>query len=292
MRHAVLGSGGVGGLVAAALAHAGRDVVVVGRPETIAVTPAVTVLDSVVLGRFEVALPFVPALDRAVDVVWIATKSNGLEAALSLLPPDLVGEAVVVPLLNGVDHVAILRGRYPRVVAGVMRVESERVAPGRIEQRSPFIRVDLAEGEDIASELSAAGIGARVGQDELSLLWGKLAFLAPLALTTTAMDSTLGPVRTHPLYLAAQAETERVATAVGADLDIASLQQIRTAAADTMRSSMQNDVTAGRPPELDAIAGPIIRAAQQHHIPIPATRNLVERIQATLATPQPITPST
>jgi 2-dehydropantoate 2-reductase len=292
MRHAVLGSGGVGGLVAAALARVGGDVVVVGRPATIAVTPAVTVVDSAVLGTFEVALPFVPELDRAVDVVWIATKSTGLEAALNLIPPDVVGDAVVVPLLNGVDHVAVLRARYRRVVAGVMRVESERIAPGRIEQRSSFIRIDLADGEDIAAELSAAGISTRVGQDELSLLWGKLAFLAPLALTTTALNSALGPVRTHPLYLAAQAETEQIATAVGAQLDIASLEQVRAAAADTMRSSMQNDVKAGRPPELDAIAGPIIRGAQQHNISIPATTTLVEQIQAALPTPQPINPPT
>lgn len=292
MRHAVLGSGGVGGLVAAALARVGRDVVMVGRPATIAATPDVTIVDSAVLGTFEVAVPFVPTLDRVVDVVWVATKSGGLEAALDLVPADAVGDAVVIPLLNGVDHMALLRTRYPHVVAGVMRVESERVAPGRIEQRSSFIRIDLAAGDDIADDLTAAGITTRVGLDELSLLWGKLVFLAPLALITTALDSSLGPVRTHPLYLAAQAEAEQAATAVGASLDRAALEQIRTAAADTMRSSMQNDVAAGRPPELDAIAGPIIRAAQRHDFAIPATTELVEKIQARLATPQPITPST
>lgn len=283
MRHAVLGAGGVGGLIAAALARAEREVVMVGRESTIAQTPGRVLVDSVVLGRFEVVVPFVPALDRAVDVVWIAIKATGLEEALALIPAASVGDAIVVPLLNGVDHMTALRERYRNVAAGVMRVESERVAPGHIAQRSSFIRIDLAHGDDIAADLEAAGITTRVGQDEMSLLWGKMAFLAPFALATTAFDSPLGTIRRHPLYLAAQTETTTVAAAVGAHIDTAALEQLRVTAADSMRSSLQNDVKADRPPELDAIAGPVLRAAEQHHIAVPATTALVDLIRARLS---------
>ena len=281
MRHAVLGAGGVGGLIAAVLARSGRDVVIVARPATVARTPTITV-DSVVLGSFEIAVPFVSALDASVDVLWIAIKSTALEEALTMIPAHVIGDAAVVPLLNGLDHVAVLRERYRHVVPGVMRVESERVAPGRIEQRSSFMRMDVSAREDIAAEVTDAGIACRVHDDETTMLWEKLAFLAPLALSTTAFDAPLGVVRDDPLHLACQVETETVAAAEGATIDTVGLEQLRAGAANTMRSSMQNDVAAGRPPELDAIGGAVQRAAARHHIATPATDALIDKIRSRL----------
>lgn len=63
------------------------------------------------LGSFTVDVPGGSRLDRDVDVVWVTAKSTGLEAALALAPPDRVQGATVVPLLNGVDHLALLRSR-------------------------------------------------------------------------------------------------------------------------------------------------------------------------------------
>src|SRR5262245_50461202 len=126
LRHAVLGAGGVGGLIAAALARAGADVVLVLRPETLARFPGRLAVESVTLGDFEVEVAATPALDRPVDVLWVTVKATGLGAALQLAPPAEVGHATVIPLLNGVDHLAVLRERHANVVAGAIRVESER----------------------------------------------------------------------------------------------------------------------------------------------------------------------
>src|SRR5690349_1315151 len=130
MRHAVLGAGGVGGLVGAALARDGADVVLLLRPETLARHPGRLHVESVALGDFDVDVATAPTLDREVDVLWVTVKAPSLEAALELAPADRVGEAVVLPLLNGVDHVAVLRARYARVLAGAFRGETERVEPG------------------------------------------------------------------------------------------------------------------------------------------------------------------
>ena len=179
MRHAILGAGGVGGLLAGAFARSGADVVLLLRPETLGRYPGRLAVESAVLGDFEVELPGVPLLDRPVEVVWVTTKATQLEPALTLAPVDQVGEAVVIPLLNGVDHVGLLRSRYRDVAAGAVRVESERLSPALIRQSSPFLRVELAGAESAQRELRRAGIECRARDDELSLLWDKLAVSRP-----------------------------------------------------------------------------------------------------------------
>jgi 2-dehydropantoate 2-reductase len=282
MRHGILGAGGIGGLLGAALARAGSDVVLLMRPEALARYGGRLAVESVVLGDFEVDVPAAAGLDREVDVLWVATKAIHLEPSLALVPPERVDRAVVIPLLNGVDHVALLRARYRNVVAGAIRVESERLDPSRIRQSFPFLRFELAGAEPIAAELRAAGIECRVRPDELSLLWDKLAFLAPVALATTALDVPLGDARDDERYRRCQGEAVAVARAEGADIDERALLAIQEAAPAGMRSSMQKDVAAGREPELDAIAGPILRGGKRHGIPVPNTEELA-RLVATRA---------
>jgi 2-dehydropantoate 2-reductase len=232
-----------------------------------------------VLGDFEVEVPGRSELDREIDALWVAVKAMQLEAALQLAPPEQVGGTIVVPLLNGIDHVDHLRRRYANVVAGAIRVESEQNNDWQIRQSSPFLRVELAGADALAADLQEAGIETRVRDDETTLLWEKLAFLAPLALATTALDRPLGDVRDDERYRRAQDEALEVAAAEGARLDADSLKALAAAPAD-MRSSMQKDVASGRPPELDAIAGPIIRGGERHDIELAATRQLVNLIKA------------
>jgi 2-dehydropantoate 2-reductase len=278
VRHAVLGAGGIGGLVGAALARAGAHVVLLMRPETLTRYPGHIAVESEVLGDFEVDVPAAPVLEAPIDVLWVAVKATGLESALELAPPERVGSATVIPLLNGIDHVALLRARYPNVVAGAIRVESERVAPGRIRQRFPFLRIDLAGGEEILPELRNAGIDAHSQDDELTLLWAKLAFLAPLALATSAFGGPIGAVRDDERYLGCLEEVIAVARAEGAQIEDGALRNIVVKAPPGIRSSMQKDVAAGRPPELDAIAGPIQRGGRRHGIPTPNTDELARLV--------------
>jgi 2-dehydropantoate 2-reductase len=283
MSHAIIGTGAIGGLIGATLAREGASVLLLMRGETLAQYSGHLAIESALVGDFEAEIPAATELDREVDVLWVATKATQLEPALSVAPAERVGDAIVIPLLNGVEHLATLRARYRRVVAGAIRVESERIAPGRIRQISPFIRVELAGAQLVAAELQAAGIDCRVRDDELSLLWDKLAFLAPLALSTTALDSTLGAIRNDPLYRRCQDEVLAIARAEGAEIDQTALRALQASAPDEMRSSMQKDVAAGLEPELDAIAGPILRGGSRHGIPVPATDELARLVAARAA---------
>lgn len=285
MRHAVLGVGAVGGLVAGALARAGDDVVLLIREGGLTSYPKRLAVSSTVLGSFEVPAHAVSTLDSPVDVLWVATKAMHLAQAVKLAPAAIVAEATVIPLLNGVDHVAALRARYRRVLPAAIRVEAEKAAPATIVHRSPFVRIDLVEGDRadaIAEHVRAAGIECNLRADEAVVLWEKLAFLAPLALTTTALNAPVGDVRADPIWRRrleqVQREVVAAACAAGASLDEPALESAQAGLPDAMRSSMQKDLAAGRPLELEAIAGPIIRAAGRHGLEVPITRELVQVI--------------
>jgi 2-dehydropantoate 2-reductase len=280
MRHAVLGAGGVGGLVGAALARTGNPVTLIVRGAS---HPAGLKVESAKLGDFEVVVKVATRLERPVDVLWVTTKATQLEAALPSAPAPLV-EGTAVPLLNGVDHVARLREVYRNVTPGTIRVETERKEAGHIVQLLPFIGVDLAGplAAEIAAELTAAGIDARVQEDELTMLWTKLVMLAPLALTTTATMRTLGGVRDDPRWrerlLEVMAEAVEVARGLGARVDREVTRGMLLAAPDSMRSSMQKDREQGRPLEVDAIAGPIVRAGRELGVPTPQTAILMSAL--------------
>src|SRR5206468_1570897 len=151
-------AGGIGGLIGAALAHSGADVVLLMRPETIRRYDGRLTVESPVGGAFDVEIPAATELDHEIDALWVAVKATQLEAAWTLARPERVAGATVVPFLNGIDHMAILRAHYANVIAGAIRVESERVAPTRIRQMTSFLRVHLAGAEPLAAELRSAGI--------------------------------------------------------------------------------------------------------------------------------------
>jgi 2-dehydropantoate 2-reductase len=286
MRHGVLGAGGVGGFVGAALARAGHDVVLLMRPDSHARYDGRLRVESVRLGDFEVHVAAATALDREVDVVWVTPKATQLEAALGLVPSGQPESTIVVPLLNGLDHVARLRMRFGHdtVVPGVIYVESERVGAGRIRQKSGFAHVELAPGRranELCAALDEAGLTCVVGASEAAVLWRKLATLGPVALTTTALEAPLSAVMHDPLWRGrlegCMREIAALAAEEGVDFDVEAALAACEGAGD-MRSSMQKDRAAGLPLELDAIGGAVLRAARRRDREAPATQQLVDLI--------------
>ncbi len=238
MKVAILGPGGVGGLLAGALDRSGSAVTVIARESTVATLAERGLrVSSVLLGDFVAHPRAVPKLEESVDVLVIATKAAGLEEALERVR---CAPKLVLPLLNGLDHIAVLRERFDEeaVVAGTIRVEADRPEPGVVVHTSQFLRVDMASRypsartsmELLASTLSDAGIPARVyppadpplderteplpGErmeslsdehaapppdgGEAQVMWSKLVRLNALACTTSAFDKLLGEIRSTP----------------------------------------------------------------------------------------------
>jgi 2-dehydropantoate 2-reductase len=310
MKIAILGPGGVGGLLAGVLDRAGNEVVVVAREDTAELIAERGVdVRSVIFGDFIARPPAVAQLQEPVDALILATKAAGLEPALERIH---VEPTVVLPLLNGLDHIAVLRRRFAAqsVLAGSIRVEADRPQPGVVVHTSPFLLVSMASGEPgerdgasaaaagpretaaadvgpamraLADALSAAGVPIQVLDSEAQVMWSKLVRLNALACTTSAYDKLLGEIRSTPALRADLVGAIEEACAVGKaegahDVDPAiAIDELERAHA-TLGSSMQRDIAAGREPELDAIPGSVLRAGARHGIACPTIERLVAMI--------------
>jgi 2-dehydropantoate 2-reductase len=286
---AILGPGAVGGFLAGALSRAGTPVTVVAREETAALIARDGVrVESVRLGRFTARPPAVAELETPTDVLVVAVKAPALDAAVERIHAE---PALVVPLLNGIEHTEHLRGRFgDRVVAGSIRIGAERTAPGHVVHDSPLYRVELARSpgtEAFAHVLRAAEVPCSVVDREADVLWSKFVRLCPLALTTAASGMAVGEVRSHPgwrSHLAdAVIETGRVARAEGTAFDEGEVLEELYELAPGHTSSLARDVAAGRPTELDAIGGALLRAAARNGIDCPVVQQLVSVVEHRVA---------
>ena len=289
MRHAVLGAGGVGGLIGGVLAKSGDAVTMVVRPDKLKDYPRELSVESP-LGSFSVPVEWAPTVAESFDVLWITVKATQLQAGLRSVIVKAEELGAVVPLLNGIDHIALLRSQFghDRVVPATIGVESERVALGKIAHRSPSARLNMSTiGETrlapAIEKLKRFGFSCQFSSDEQTILWNKLAFLAACALTTTASGMTVGEVNKSPQWRKREEDCVReacaVATAGGTPLDPAFFIGFFDSVPPGARTSMQKDVAAGNPPELDAIAGPILRGAEKYGLEVLVTRELVEIIR-------------
>jgi len=283
---AILGPGGVGGFLAAALERAGQEVIVVAQEATARELAERGIrVRSVRLGDFSARPRAAVQLQEPVDFLIVATKAVGLAGALERIQAS---PRLVVPLLNGLEHMPVLRQRFgpEAVAAGTIRIESDRPQTGHIVQTSPFLRVELAsrypEAQpaliELAQLLEAAQVPAQVQDSEPQILWSKLVRLNALACTTSAADRPVGFIRSDPTWRQALVgcieEGAAVANADGASIDPAARLAELDDAHPELGSSMQRDIAAGRQPELEAIPGAVLRAGKRHGVDCPTIARL------------------
>jgi 2-dehydropantoate 2-reductase len=273
----------VGGALAVRLALAGHRVVCVARPPT-AQAIARDGLELVWEGQRLRARPeAVELLSEPVELLLVTVKAASLEDALQRVEH---APTVALALLNGLEHLDTLRRALgPRVAAGsISRFEAYRTDDGRIVQATPSGVVTIAS-QDVplaptAELLGGTGLEVRVDDSEQKVLWQKLARLAPLALLTALTQQTVGELRFDPLLAAALEEACAVASADGVHTTASDEWKIIDTMAPELTTSTARDVAAGRPSELDAIVGAVIRAGQRLGVPTPTLEELLEACRA------------
>ena len=286
VRVAVLGPGGVGGLMAALLARSGDSVVVLAGDSTAREIESRGIqVESSRFGNFTATPMAATHLSEPVDAVLVTVKATHLEEAAKRVPAAALGDAIVVPFLNGLDHVDVLRRIYgvDRVVPATMRIESARVGPGVIRHTSALAGIEIgSKGAAVAERLRAAGFDVKIRDEEKQMLWEKYVFLAPMALLTTEARASIGVVRTERRkdLMALLSEVSAVARADGVPLDPASLLRFVDALPPAMETSMQRDQAAGHPLEIDALGHSLLRRAAKAGVKVPVTTRLIERIES------------
>jgi 2-dehydropantoate 2-reductase len=265
MTTAVLGPGAVGGALGVRLALAGERVICVARPETAAAIAAEGLTLVTDDGARTEQLDATEELDEPVDLLLVTVKAYGLEDGISRIRSE---PTVVVPLLNGLEHMDILRARFENVLAATIgRFEGYRESATRVVQQTPGI-VNVATA-DAPEQLEHAGIATRTWRSDEDVLWEKLARQGPIAVLTSTTGKTIGELRAGPRLRLAVEEACAVAAADGASTTFSEQWSIIETLPDWARSSTARDVASGQPSELDAIGGAVVRAGRRLGVPTP-----------------------
>jgi 2-dehydropantoate 2-reductase len=286
-RVAVLGPGAVGGSLAVRLANAGVTVVCVAHPEAVGLVALAGLVVESPEGTLTARMEVVERLAKPVDLLLVTVKAPGLDDAVERIDPSAVENGVVVPLLNGIEHMDVLRARFDgRVAAGsISHFQAYRAGRVQIVEATPSPVITIAseslsgyEMEQAAELLRRARIDVRVGQSEKRVLWHKLARIAPLAAVTSVSGRPVGELRNDPEWRLklddAIAEACAVAAADGVSLRPSAQWAIIDEMADETTTSAARDVVAGRRSELDAILGAVLRVAERHDVPCPTLTEL------------------
>ena len=283
MTVAVLGPGAVGGALAVHLVRAGSSVVAVARPATAAAISRHGLTLELRGSELQARLEATVRLEEGVELLLVTVKAPALQPALSLVAQSHKVRTVV-PLLNGIEHLEILRARFgAHVVAGsIGRFEAYRISPTRIIQTTPSPVVSLGADGEAADILRGAGLDVRI-DDERRVLWDKVVRLAPLAAATAITQRPLGELRDDPEWRAtleaAVEEACAVAAADGASVTPEAQWEILDTMPASVTTSAARDAAAGRPTELDAIVGGVVRAAKGLGVQTPTLERLLDEAE-------------
>lgn len=284
---AVLGPGAVGGALAARLSTAGIHTICVARPETAGIIAlaglVVETRGATLTARPEVA----ERLTKPVGLLLVTVKAPALEEALDRIDPSAVEEGVVLPLLNGLEHMELVRSRFEgRVAAGsISHFQAYRAGRVQIVEGTSSPIVTMASDElpnrdleRVAELLRQARVEVRVAPSEKRVLWHKAVRISVLAAATAATGRTVGELRSdavwRPRLEQAIGETCMVAEADGVQLRLAAQMTIIDDLADETTTSAARDVASGRRSELDAIVGSVLRAGERLGVPCPTLSEL------------------
>jgi 2-dehydropantoate 2-reductase len=294
---AVVGAGGVGGYLGGRLAAAGHDVRFLARGENLAALRRSGL--RVTNGASEWSVPELRASDDPrdigeVDFVLLCVKTSQLPAAIDALSPMVGADTAVVTVQNGVEapeQVAAGIGR-DRVLPGMVRIVATMTGPGEVTHVGPPGALGFAEWDGSVSKrvmrlrevLEEAQVPALEPNDIWAALWAKFLLVAPVgSLGAATGGATIGELRsragTRELLIAGMREIYETGIALGIALPpdaVDTATGLMDRQAPDVTSSLQRDILAGRPSELEAWTGAAVRLARQAGRSVPVHAMLYE----------------
>jgi 2-dehydropantoate 2-reductase len=289
MRIAVMGAGAVGGYFGGRLAVAGNEVTFLVRGQTLEALKRAPLRVKSIKGNFEVRVPATddPAEIEPVDVVLVGVKAWQLSEAAKAIRRMPGRSSCVVPLQNGMEapaELAAILGRG-RVAGGLCRIVAETIGPGEIdhywaEPSIAFGELDPLQNrerlEELRNAFTSAGVRCDIPRDIAAAMWEKFLFITPWGSLGAVTRLTIGRLRSTPesrvRLVAALEEVTEIARAEGKAFRegaVAKTLAILDGLPAETTSSMQRDIMAGRPSELEAQTGAVVRFGQETGVATP-----------------------
>ena len=299
MRITIFGTGGVGGYFGGRLAQAGEDVTFIARGEHLRAIKSNGLRVDSSSGDF-VVYP-AQATDNVAeagetDLVVLGVKAWQVPDAARAIQPVVGPNTTVVPLQNGVDAVSQLVAELgsDNVIGGLCRIVSYVVAPGHIRHAgfTPTIIIGELDNrhseriETIAQVFRHAGLDTTIAPDIQVALWTKFLFIASFSGVGAMANAPAGVIRSDPKWRRhirnAMNEIYTLAHARGIKLPPDSIDKVMSAVdglPEDATSSMQRDIAAGKPSELESQNGAVVRMARQAGVEVPTHELIYETLR-------------
>lgn len=287
MRILVVGAGATGGYFGGRLAQAGRDVTFLVRPGRAAQLreKGLVLLSPHGDVTLQPKLAGADGIEGPFDAVLLTVKAFGLDQALADIRPAIGPDTMIMPVLNGMRHLDVIRAAYGEaLIGGVCKVSTTIDPEGRIRQLALFQELAYGELDGRPSErtkrldgaLQGAGFTARLTQEIGRELWEKWTLLATMGGICCLMRGTVGEIEAaaggRGFVLRFLAEVVKVVGTDGIAPGAAFLEAITkqlTQKGSPMASSMYRDLLAGLPVEADQIVGDLEARARRHGLDTP-----------------------
>ncbi|MQF91550.1 MAG: 2-dehydropantoate 2-reductase [SAR202 cluster bacterium] len=288
MKITVMGAGGIGGCYGGLLAQAGNDVTLIARGAHLAAIKEKGLQLIQPEGDFTVAVAATddPSQVGPVELVIFSVKAHQNSKAIPLIEPLIGEDTTILTIQNGVESAEELGQDYgaERVLPGSAYLLSNITSPGVIKQLSLVPRVAFGESNGDRSQRAVAirdsfceaNIEAELSDDISKALWSKLLYNSPANAMASAARLSPRDLIEYPhgaaMFRSAIQEVANVGTAYGIPFgqdDVQGAMDLITARPMGARGSMQADLEAGRPLELEAIVGSVRRIGRKVNVPTP-----------------------
>jgi 2-dehydropantoate 2-reductase len=300
MKIGVLGPGAIGGLLAALLCRAGYSICCYGSKNAVeSIQQNGIQVKSAVFGSF-ISHPIADtAASSKVDILFITVKAPSLGTALEKFANCVGSETIIVSLLNGMGHRERIRQVFgPKVVVGTIGAVEALLSDDRVVQHLSLMipHVEIASDTDVSAKIVSSivtavrnsGLSATIRNSENEVIWRKLVRLSAIATMTACTQLPLGNIRIDKQLRSQLHELVEelclIARADGVDCSAADVMCQIDALPEALTTSLQRDIGAGRPSEIESILGEPIRRGQSIGLSLPTMERcyLNIRLQASV----------
>lgn len=292
-KYLIIGAGGVGANLAAFLTLSGKEVALIARGANLeALQTNGLWLKSDLLGEKRVQPINAWAEEDYAeypDVIFLCTKTYGIEAVIPFLKRVTTPNTLIIPLLNGF-HIgrAIQRElTVGTVLEGCIYILGTLLEPGVVSQQNAIFRIVFglpkggkelnlkAQMEGVQEDLKASGIKATLSDDIERDTFMKWSFISATALVGAYFNVPMGVIqhdeKIRALFIALSKESEALAFAMGMeltkDLTTANLEVLDKTAEEST-SSLQKDLVKGKASEIDELVFKMITLGNEYRVPM------------------------
>lgn len=299
MKILVLGAGGVGGYFGGRMAEAGADVTFLVRPKRAEILAREGLRIASPYGNAKLKVKCVTQ-DRVrpeYGAVMFTAKAYDLAGAMDAIAPAMSGQALALPMLNGMAHLEALDARFgrDRVMGGVAYIAATLAPDGEVRHLNDIHRIvfgprtaaQKAGCDALSAALAAVKFDWKQLADIEQAMWDKWVLLATLAGMTCLMRAPVGDIVAtasgEKLMLALLAENAAVARAAGfatGEGAMANYRGMLTQKGSTFTASMLRDMESGGATEGDHILGALLALARKHGVATPLLEVAATHLEA------------